>query len=158
MKKSVLFLFFLFSAVVLHAQWDWYNPLAANGSGVSFVHNQGWNEDGGNYRRLPLRAKDKVRKEVWNLSGESAGLAVRFVTDAENIRVRYQVTGGYSMPHMRPPVCRGLIFTGCRRMGDLSSASGAIRLPIRSVMLIMWTVESSQLRMFLSCTFLCTMV
>ena len=100
MKKSVLFLFFLFSAVVLHAQWDWYNPLAANGSGVSFVHNQGWNEDGGNYRRLPLRAEGKVRKEVWNLSGESAGLAVRFVTDAENIRVRYQVTGGYSMPHM----------------------------------------------------------
>ena len=49
---------------------------------------------------MPLRAKGKVRDAVWNLSRESAGLSIRFRTDSEHIRVRYQVTGGYSMPHM----------------------------------------------------------
>lgn len=94
-NKNVLFVFLLLIAVESAAQWNWYNPQSG-----PFVQNQGWNEDGGNYRRLPLRAKGKVRDDVWSLACESAGLAVRFKTDAEDIKVRYKVSGGYSMPHM----------------------------------------------------------
>lgn len=100
MLKNVWLFLCLFYATEIWAQWNWHNPLDVKGTQVSYVHNQGWNEDGGNYRRLPMRAKQRIREAVWNLAGESAGLAVRFKTDAENIKVRYQVTGGYSMPHM----------------------------------------------------------
>lgn len=100
MLKNVWLFLCLFYATEIWAQWNWHNPLDVKGTQVSYVHNQGWNEDGGNYRRLPMRAKQWVRGKVWSLAGESAGLAVRFKTDAENIKVRYQVTGGYSMPHM----------------------------------------------------------
>lgn len=91
-------LMLLFSCGAL-AQWEWHNPLT-NPQQSAVIQNQGWNEDGGNYNRLPMRAKEKVRNNVWNLACESAGLAIRFKTDAEDIKVKYKVAGGYSMPHM----------------------------------------------------------
>lgn len=100
MKTNILFVCMIFLAAEVSAQWKWYNPQHKGAVQCSFIQNQGWNEDGGNYCRLPLRAKAKVRKEVWNLAGESAGLAVRFKTNAKDIKVKYKVTGSYSMPHM----------------------------------------------------------
>ena len=81
------------------AEIKWYNPLDV-ASGQTYVHNQAWNEDGGNFARLPMRAKDRVRQPLWDLSRNSAGLLLRFRTDAKNINVRYTVDGPMSMPHM----------------------------------------------------------
>lgn len=81
-------------------KWEWHNPLKKGDEKVSFVQNQGWNEEEGNYHRLPLRTKEKVRKAVWDLACQSAGLSVRFKTSSSDIKVKYKVTGGYSMPHM----------------------------------------------------------
>lgn len=100
MKRLLFAVALLWIALDCAAQWTWHDPLKEKGQGTSFIQNQGWDEEGGNYRRLPLRAKGKVRDEVWRLACESAGLAIRFRTDAEDIRVRYRVTGGFSMPHM----------------------------------------------------------
>lgn len=77
----------------------WHDPLQAP-AGTTYIHNQAWNEDGGNFCRLPARAKDTVREPVWNLSRNSAGIALRFLTDARDITVKYTVSGGLSMPHM----------------------------------------------------------
>lgn len=53
------------------------------------------------YNRLPGRAKDKVRKQVWDLSQQSAGISVRFNTDSPAIHVRYNLTSTrLAMPHM----------------------------------------------------------
>lgn len=101
MNYKIIFVFglmILFSSEV-SAQWIWHNPLL-DSKKQAVVQNQGWNEDGGNYNRLPLRAKEKVRNKVWSLACESAGLAICFKTNAEDIKVKYRVTGGYSMPHM----------------------------------------------------------
>ncbi|MGM9802930.1 MAG: SGNH/GDSL hydrolase family protein [Muribaculaceae bacterium] len=99
MKKIIWALFYiLLSSFGISAQVRWYSPI--NTEGFSCIHNQGWNEDGGNYKRFPNRAKEQVRLSVWNLSCESAGLAIRFVTNSHQIKIRYQVTGSYSMPHM----------------------------------------------------------
>lgn len=92
----VAFLCFSFSVYAEH-KIRWYNPQESLGY---YIQNQGWNEDGGNYHRLPDRAKGKVRDAVWNLSCHSSGLSVRFISDAERITIRYQVSGGLSMPHM----------------------------------------------------------
>lgn len=99
-RKTSLLAGLLLVAMQCAAQWTWHNPQDGNGQPASVVQSQGWNEDGGNYRRLPLRAKGKVRDKVWSLAGESAGLAICFRTDAADIKVKYTVTGGYSMPHM----------------------------------------------------------
>lgn len=100
MNRNLLLIVLLLISVECVAQWEWYDPQNNGGKSSSFIQNQGWNEDGGNYYRLPLRAKGKVRDKVWSLAGESAGLAIRFKTDAKDIKVKYKATGGYSMPHM----------------------------------------------------------
>ena len=65
----------------------WYNPISS--SQLTYIQNQGWNEDGGNYHRFPNRAKGKVRDKVWQLSCQSAGLSIRFKTDAHDISIKY---------------------------------------------------------------------
>ena len=72
------------------AQWVWHDPLQAGPS--SYIHGQGWSEDGGNYHRLPDRAQAKVRDKVWQLACQSAGLSLRFRTDARELSLRYQTT------------------------------------------------------------------
>lgn len=53
------------------------------------------------FDRLPIAAKDTVTRAVWNLSRHSAGMAVRFQTDATAIHVDYQLmSSGLDMPHM----------------------------------------------------------
>lgn len=98
-SSSLLFLFILmFEGMNLCAQTDWHNPLEDTSLPVQ---GRGWNtEIGKTYSRLPLRAKEIVRKPVWDLSQESAGLYVKFHTNAANIQVKYKVSGGLSMSHM----------------------------------------------------------
>ncbi len=53
------------------------------------------------FDRLPARAETLVRKPVWELSRNSAGIAIRFRTDAEKIQARWRVTSEtLAMPHM----------------------------------------------------------
>jgi GDSL-like Lipase/Acylhydrolase family/N-terminus of Esterase_SGNH_hydro-type len=59
------------------------------------VEGQGWSDTKGPYDRLPARAEGKVRKPVWDLSRNSAGLCVRFVTDATTIHARWALTGSW---------------------------------------------------------------
>ena len=56
------------------------------------VEGRGWNGTKDFYDRLPARAKGLVRKPVWDLSRDSAGICVRFVTDATNIHARWALT------------------------------------------------------------------
>lgn len=95
--RNLLFIFFLF-VLTATAQTKWYNPVEAP---FPVIQNQGWSaEIGKSYHRLPDRAKEVVRKPVWDLSTQSAGLALHFYTNAEEITVRYGVTGAIAMPHM----------------------------------------------------------
>ena len=67
------------------------------------MEGQGWSahELAGAYDRLPARAQQHVREPVWQLSRHSAGLAVRFVTDASSISVRWTLRGASAgMQHM----------------------------------------------------------
>jgi len=53
------------------------------------VEGKGWTDTRQFYDRLPARAEGTVRAAVWGLSQDSAGLAVRFVTDATAISARW---------------------------------------------------------------------
>lgn len=86
------------SCTLLPAQTRWENPLSQE---IQVIRGRAWQEElTDNYCRLPQYAKEKVRKPVWDLSRQSAGLSVAFRSNAEEIKIRYIVSGALSMAHM----------------------------------------------------------
>ena len=53
------------------------------------IEGKGWSDTKQFYDRLPAKAEGAVREPVWNLSKDSAGIGVRFVTDATEISARW---------------------------------------------------------------------
>jgi lysophospholipase L1-like esterase len=101
-KHPLLFIFFLLQFQISSGQdsdnYTWWNP-AYNEFYV--VEGQGWpGKVESTYDRLPKEIKKKVREPLWDLSKQSAGLLIRFRSDAREIKVRYKVKGEYAMPHM----------------------------------------------------------
>jgi len=65
------------------------------------IEGQGWTNLKHPYDRLPADAEGVVPDPVWNLSHDSAGLFVRFMTDSKRIWVRWSLRdGSLAMPHM----------------------------------------------------------
>ena len=61
----------------------------------------GWPSERDAYRRLPLRMEKTAPEAVWGLSDHSAGLAVRFESDAPSIQVRWHIINpNLAMDHM----------------------------------------------------------
>jgi len=78
--------------------YKWFNPGQTN---VACIEGQAWpREVQQPYDRLPARAERTVRKDVWNLSHNSAGLIIRFKAGTDEIRIRYTINGSQAMPHM----------------------------------------------------------
>lgn len=101
-KLSILLLAFLLVTISSFSQKEnnisWWNP-ALNKFEV--IDGQAWpNEVQLRYDRLPAKAEETVRKAVWDLSKHSAGLKIRFRSNASEIKVRYKVKGKFAMPHM----------------------------------------------------------
>ena len=55
------------------------------------VEGRGWSQTEAFYDRLPAKAKGVVRDPVWKLSRDSAGMCVRFITDATMIQARWSL-------------------------------------------------------------------
>jgi hypothetical protein len=73
------------------------------------VEGQGWTDTASPFDRLPARAKELVRPPVWSLSQHSAGLGVRFITDATEIHARWTLTSArLEMNHMPATGVSGL--------------------------------------------------
>mgnify|MGYP002622655452 CR=1 FL=1 len=73
------------------------------------IEGQGFADTKATYDRLPARAEGVVREAVWNLSRSSSGIAVRFVTDATTLHVRWKLTSErLAMPHMPATGVSGL--------------------------------------------------
>jgi len=65
------------------------------------VEGKGWTDTQSFYDRLPAKAQRVVSSWLWMKSRHSAGLCVRFVSDAPIIQVRWTVTGAeIGMHHM----------------------------------------------------------
>jgi hypothetical protein len=79
------------------------------GAAAFEVEGKGWAATTGFFDRLPDSAKDKVSAVAWQQSRESAGLAVRVITDAAAVHVRWSLTSGsLAMPHMPATGCSGV--------------------------------------------------
>lgn len=99
MRHSLLVIFGLVSLYFAFAQAP--RTFKAIDLSAQPFEGRGWNSGlKDNYDRLPAKAEQTVRKEVWNLARNGAGLHVRFRTDADEIIVKYTVTGSKQMNHM----------------------------------------------------------
>ena len=103
-RYTTLFLSFLLWTNFIVAQNDkdytWWNPAT---NAFPTIEGQAWPGTVKNfYDRLPAKAEQQVRKDVWNLSRHSAGLYIKFNSDAKDIVVRYTAINrdNYAMPHM----------------------------------------------------------
>jgi lysophospholipase L1-like esterase len=73
------------------------------------VEGRGWTDTKSFYDRLPAKAEGKVREPVWNLSHHSAGMCVRFVTDATTLQARWVLTNPWLyLPNMAANGVSGL--------------------------------------------------
>ncbi|MGZ5545699.1 MAG: SGNH/GDSL hydrolase family protein, partial [Limisphaerales bacterium] len=76
---------------------------------VLTVEGKGWANTFQFYDRLPKTAKGVVRGPVWSLSQDSAGMAVRFVTDSTEISARWTLRRSeLAMAHMPASGVSGL--------------------------------------------------
>ncbi len=65
------------------------------------LEGRGWNETSGPYDRLPGRAEGAVHELDWRFSAHSAGMVVRFLTDAPEVSVRWALKStDIAMAHM----------------------------------------------------------
>lgn len=65
------------------------------------IEGQGWANPNAPFDRLPASAEALVRPPVWDLSHHSAGILVRFTTDAPTSRARWTLRNTrLAMPHM----------------------------------------------------------
>jgi len=73
------------------------------------VEGKGWTDTKSFYDRLPAKAEGIVRGPVWGLSRDSAGMCVRFVTDATTIHARWDLRKeSLSMNHFAATGVSGL--------------------------------------------------
>lgn len=75
------------------------------------VEGRGWGDQERKrwFDRLPAKAEGKVTPAVWSLSRDSAGMMVRFQTDAKSIHARYTLAKtNLAMPHMPATGVSGL--------------------------------------------------
>ena len=138
MKKNIFRLFLL--ALILNVQCSilnvrgetrWLNPLDTL-MGANYVCGRWWSEElKTNYHRLPDRAQQEVRSAVWGLSKQSAGLSIKFHSNAPSIRVRYQVTGGLNMFHMPTTGVSGLDLYATDANGELRWCASRFNLSFK---------------------------
>ena len=103
--KRVIYLFFLLILFQVQTAlpqgkttYSWWNP--AN-SKFPVIEGQGWpGRVKSAYDRLPKEAEKQVRKEVWNLSENSAGEVIRFRSNSDKILVHYGLKEDFAMPHL----------------------------------------------------------
>jgi lysophospholipase L1-like esterase len=99
--RSLFIIWCLFCFQYCFSQGSRYFFYDASKDPATIIEGQAFpNEVKDFYDRLPARAEKTVRKAVWDLSKNSAGLQLHFISDASEILVKYAVGGSLQMPHM----------------------------------------------------------
>lgn len=69
---------------------------------------KGFTDTPNSYGRLPVSMEGKTRPEVWALSKNCSGMAIRFRTNSHAIAARWEVTGDVIMNHFAPTGIKGV--------------------------------------------------
>ncbi|MGC4036859.1 MAG: SGNH/GDSL hydrolase family protein [Chitinophagaceae bacterium] len=120
-------IFFLTINCFSQTNYKWWNPAE---SSFPVVEGQAWPKEVQNfYDRLPARAEKTVRPDVWNLSKHSAGLYIKFNSNAADIVVKYvlQNKNNYAMPHMPATGVSGIDLYALTQSGQWVWAPGRFK-------------------------------
>lgn len=102
MKKEISMLAMLFWAFQTYAQLTYHDasnfPLLGKAT----------ENTGARYERLPDSLKNFSRAPLWNLSRNSAGMAIRFRSNSSQIAVKWEVLSNNHMNHMTDVGVKGL--------------------------------------------------
>ena len=82
--------------------------LIAEGNAVMIGQAEKPQNDSCYYYRLPDKLKGVVRKELWDLGCDGAGIAIRFSTDAQCIGAKWTLTYNFGMSHMAYTGIKGM--------------------------------------------------
>jgi lysophospholipase L1-like esterase len=127
MNRILLLIFFSLSIVnfctaQIIKEYTTWNPAKDS---LQVLEGQAWPNDVKNfYDRLPAKAEAIVRKPVWDLSRNAAGLQLRFQTNADEIIVKYMVSSQHQMPHMPATGASGIDLYAKTIDGKWSWAAG----------------------------------
>lgn len=103
-------------------KWNTWNPSTDKSN---YVIGQAWHMEEKNfYSRLPASSETNVRKAVWDLSRNSAGLKINFKTNSQELMVKYIVKGERQMQHMPATGVSGLDLYGKSNNGKWVLAAG----------------------------------
>lgn len=105
MKKLFVFLLALVSASAFAQK---ASELVYTDAQNLMVINKAFDNTEGDYARLPVDMKSVTRKEVWDLGLNSAGIAIRFSTNAKAIGARWTLLNNFNMSHMPGTGIRGI--------------------------------------------------
>ena len=103
------------TALMAMPRFAWSRPVDVEWHDVREwgVEGKGWSDTLRYFDRLPGKAQTSVREPVWTLSRHSAGMCVRFVSEATTIQVRYTLLSDQlAMPHMPATGVSGLDLYG----------------------------------------------
>jgi lysophospholipase L1-like esterase len=102
-----------------------YKPWNPATSAIKVIEGQAWPDKLKDfYDRLPAAAEKTVNENIWGLSKNSAGLELRFQTNADEIIVKYTVAGPMQMSHMPATGVSGIDLYSKNIDGQLHWASG----------------------------------
>ncbi len=117
MKKIFLTIFITFSTMFSFVQISnaqkvgelkFYDVKEMIKDGKAVMIGQGEHHDSTYFYRIPFRLKGVVRKEVWELGCDGAGIAIRFATDAKCIGAKWTLTYNFGMAHMAYTGIKGM--------------------------------------------------
>ncbi|PSL46322.1 GDSL-like lipase/acylhydrolase family protein [Chitinophaga niastensis] len=130
MKRSITFFLLLQCVAATHIFAQQQNPVKWwNPAGNDFPVLEGQCLQGATesyYDRFSAGAKNTLNPKVWGLSHNSAGLYLKFKSDANEIVVRYVVQnkGNFAMPHMPATGVSGIDLYAIDRSGGWQWAPG----------------------------------
>lgn len=107
MKRLILTMFAV-AAIALQAAAAKIDSLEFYSARDYRIVGKGFNDTESFYDRLPASVKEGCREELWTLSTNSAGMAVRFRTDSKTIGVKWTVRQQMNMGHMTTVGIRGV--------------------------------------------------
>lgn len=96
----IIFVFFFHLSLLLDIQTVNAQSIKADAPLLWFnakelsIEGKGWQDTQNFYDRLPSKAEGVVRSAIWDLSQETPGIVVRFVTDATSISARWTLRKG----------------------------------------------------------------
>ena len=104
MRVLSLILFFIVVSISAKdkKEYAWYDAAKLG------VEGRAWSTSKHYYNRLPDKAEKLVRKPLWDLSLNTAGMCVHFMTNSKTVAVKYKARFGSHYPHMTDVVVKGV--------------------------------------------------